>query len=569
MKSFLATFLWLLVMMPVQAQVANRFDVVMQELFPDPSPPVGLPGHEFIELRNISAVTFNLRNWKISDGSATATITVNYLLKPDSMVVICPTAAALAYTAFGQTMGVSNFPSLNNDADLLMLISPEGKVIHFVAYELSWYGNAVKTEGGWTLEMIDSRNVCSGVGNWVASRDPKGGTPGRRNSVEALNADRSPPSALRTYTVDSSTIVAVFDEPVDSTSAAIAANYTIDYGAMVTRATPSGAPFREVQLKVTGMRAGTVYSLSVNSVTDCAGNGIGAVNRVNAGLPAEQDSASIIINEILFNPKPPGTDYIELYNRGNNVLDASSMSIAGRSVTGVITNVRKLHETPWLIFPSDYVVTTADPVLVQQQYNVKHPEKMLLVQPMPSLPDDKGTVVLLNAQGKIIDEVSYDEKWHFPLIVNREGVALERIDSGQPSQTAQNWTSAASDAGYGTPTARNSQNKFVQALQGKVEVRPPVISPDNDGFDDVCFIDYELSQPNNVASITVYDLHGNVVRNLVRRATLSQKGFFWWDGLDDKNRRLPAGVYIILTQLFTLDGKKKNFKNIVTIGRGL
>lgn len=550
-----------------RAQVANRFDIIIHEVFPDPSPPVGLPNSEFIELRNISSSAFNLRNWKITDGSSTATITVNYFLQPDSIVVICPSSAVQSFSVFGATIGVTNFPSLNNDADLLVLLSPEARVIHFVAYDQSWYNNAVKSDGGWTLEMIDARNPCSGASNWMASRDAKGGTPCKRNSVEASNPDRAPPALLRTYTIDSNTIVAVFDEPLDSSSASVVANYKPDKGITITKATPSGPPFKEVQLKITALQPLVVYSLLVMNVSDCAGNSIGVLNTAKVGLPSTVEPFDIIINEILFNPVSPGTDYVELFNRTEKIFDASLLSIANRNTTGIISSVKKLSETPFLVFPADHIVITEDAKIVQQQYTVKHPEKILPINPMPSMPDDKGTVVLLNRDGKIIDELSYDEKWHFPLISNREGVALERIDSGQPSQSTRNWTSAAADVGFGTPTSRNSQNKSTQAVQGTAQVRPTVISPDNDGFADVCFIEYELNQPNYVATIIIYDLNGNAVRNLVRNATLSAKGFFWWDGLDDKNKRLPVGVYIVLTQLFTVDGKKKNFKNLVTIGR--
>jgi hypothetical protein len=568
MKKLIGLALCLLAFLMSNAQVANRFDVVIHEVFPDPSPPMSLPTSEFIELRNVSTSAFNLRNWKISDGSSTATITTNYSLQPDSIIVICASASAQAFSLFGATIGVTNFPSLNNDADLLTLISPEGKVIHFVPYQLSWYDNAVKSDGGWTLEMVDAHNACSGAGNWIASRDAKGGTPGKRNSVEASNPDRAPPGLLRTYAPNSNTIVAVFDESLDSGSAATAGNYKLDKGVTITKATPLGPPFNEVQLKVTLLQPQTVYSLSVINISDCAGNSIGTLNTAKAGFPSEADATDIIINEILFNPKPPGTDYVEFYNRSGKILDASALSIGNRNITGAITSLKKLSEALFLIFPSDYIIITEDAKLLQQQYTVKHPEEILLIDPMPSLPDDKGTIVLMNQQGKIADEVSYDEKWHFPLITNREGVALERIDSEQPSQATRNWTSAATDVGYGTPTWRNSQYRTIQALQGKVEVRPPVISPDNDGFDDVCFIEYELNEPNHVAAIIIYDLNGNVARNLVRNATISAKGFFWWDGLDDKNHRLPTGVYIVVMQLFTLDGKKKNFKNIVTIARG-
>ena len=69
-------------------------------------------------------------------------------------------------------------------------------------------------------------------------------------------------------------------------------------------------------------------------------------------------------------------------------------------------------------------------------------------------------MVGLNFQGIVVDEVKYKDDWHFQLIDNAEGVALERIDPGKPGQDPDNWHSAASTAGYGTPTYKNSQFKL-------------------------------------------------------------------------------------------------------------
>ena len=76
--------------------------------------------------------------------------------------------------------------------------------------------------------MIDCKNPCGGADNWKASINNNGGTPGTSNSVEALNKDEQFPALLRTYTIDSMTLVAVFDESLDSNMATIVTNYQID-----------------------------------------------------------------------------------------------------------------------------------------------------------------------------------------------------------------------------------------------------------------------------------------------------------------------------------------------------
>ena len=50
-------------------------------------------------------------------------------------------------------------------------------------------------------------------------------------------------------------------------------------------------------------------------------------------------------------------------------------------------------------------------------------------------------------------------------------------------------------------------------------------------------------------------------------ATLGLQGYWIWDGLDDKKLKLPVGTYIVFTEIFNLDGKKENFKNIVVLAR--
>jgi hypothetical protein len=176
---------------------------------------------------------------------------------------------------------------------------------------------------------------------------------------------------------------------------------------------------------------------------------------------------------------------------------------------------------------------------------------------------------LLNHQGAILDEVNYSADWHFKLLDNAEGVSLERIDPAGPSQQAGNWHSAASTAGFGTPGYQNSQFKNQQTIDAAIEVMPRVFSPDNDGFDDIATIQYKMNEPGFIANVTLFDAAGRPVRNLVRNGSLSTQGYWNWDGLDNKGLKLPVGTYIILTEIFNLQGKKDRFKNTVVLARKL
>ena len=566
-KLFLA-FIIILLTINSLGQVANRYDIVIDEIMADPTPQVGLPNNEWIELKNTSAVAINLQGFRLADGTGQSGPMPSYILMPDSFVIVCTASAVTAMSAFGTAIPVTSFPSLDNNGELLSLTSLQGRVIHAVNYDISWYQNVLKKDGGWTLELIDSKNPCSGFINWKASIDLKGGTPGKKNSVDALNADKNSPKLLRAFAVDNLNITLVFDEPLDSAKASAAGSYTVSDGIGVPQSATAVAPvFDRLNLKLnTALAANKVYTVTAANVTDCAGNIIASKNTARAGLSSVADSFDIVINEILFNPKSGGVDYVEIYNRSQKIIDAKQLYIANRNSTNVISSIQQLTTESILLFPGDFLVITEDVQIVMQQYVTTNPDAFLQVGSIPSFSDDKGDVIILNAQGFIVDEVVYSDKWHFPLISNSEGVSLERIDYHAPS-VQSNFHSAATSIGYGTPGYKNSQFRIDQQAQGEITVTPEVFSPDNDGMDDFATISYSFPSAGYVTNITIFDASGRIVRYLQRNALSGTKGSYIWDGLGEKQQKLSQGIYIMFTEIFNTAGKKKQFKNTIVLAR--
>jgi len=473
-------------------------------------------------------------------------------------------------SAFGPSISVTSFPSLDNGGDLVSLKDATGKTIHALAYDITWYQNELKKNGGWTLEMIDTKSPCAGISNWKASVDNSGGTPGKKNSVDAINNDQASPRLKRAYSQDNLTILLVFDEPLDSLKGTISNNYSIDGGLTIAESTTLAPLFDKVQLKLTApMQPNTVYTVTANNIADCSNNVISAYNKAKVGIPVDALAGDIIINEILFNPRPNAYDYVELYNKSNKIFDASRLYIANRNSNNAVSSIVPLAPNTWLIFPGDYIVITEDAASLNREYLLKNPDEMFILSTLPSLPDDKGYVIVLNSQGNSIDEVNYFDDWHFKLLSNDEGVALERIDPDAPTQDPNNWHSAASTAGYGTPTYKNSQYKQPASISASIDVTPKIFSPDNDGHDDISTIQFKVDTPGYIANITIFDASGRPVRSLVRNGTLALTGYWNWDGLDDKGEKLPIGVYIVYTEMFNLEGKMHRFKNAVALARKL
>lgn len=548
---------------------AQPYDIVIDELIADPTPQVGLPNSEWIELRNTSAFPINLQGWKISDASGTSGGLASFILQPDSFVIVCTGSAAAGLSVFGTTLSVTSFPSLDNNGELLYLVDASGNVIHSVNYSINWYQNELKQEGGWTLEMIDSKNPCSGFSNWKASTDLAGGTPGGKNSVDAVNTDATAPKLLRAYAIDERIIELVFDEPLNTTAAGIAANYSISDGIGTPANANAIAPaFDKVVLDLSvPLQPGKVYTITASNLTDCTGNAIGSSKTAKAGLSDIADSLDIVINEILFNPPSNGFDYVEIYNRSSKIINLQQTYIANRNTTGVISSITQLSAEPHLLFPQEFMVVTENSDWIKNNFITKNPGAFAIVGSLPSFSDDEGDVIILNAQGKITDELKYKDDWHFKLLDNKEGVALERIDYTAPTQHESNWHSAATSVNYGTPTYQNSQFRINDGVQGEIKLSPEIVSPDNDGQDDFATVDYRFPEAGYVASITIFDASGRPVRYLQRNALCGTSGSFRWDGLGERNQQLATGIYIVLTEVFNLSGKKKQFKKTIVVAR--
>ncbi len=550
-----------------QAQQAQRFSIIIDEIFADPSPQVGLPNAEFVELRNTSSTPFNLYGWLLKDNSASAVLP-DFVLQPDSVVIICSNSAVAAYSAFGTALGVTNFPSFDNDGETISLISAENNIIHAVGYSSDWFQNELKKAGGWSLEMIDPLNPCSGSSNWVASKDLNGGTPGKINSVNGVNADVSTPAVLSAFATDSVTLQITFSESLGGNNNLQPTNFIVSDGV----ANPLSVAFASdlfdiIELNLAQpLQNRKVYTITLNNITDCAGNAIEPGNSVNVGMSNVADSLDVVINEILFDPKIGGEDYIELYNRSSAIINLKELYIANRNSSGNVSSITQLSSEDKLFFPAEFLVITESFSAIQQQYFTPDPKAFIQVSSLPSFPNDKGDVIILNKQGNIIDEVVYSDKWHFQLLTDVDGVSLERIDYGVASSQA-NFHSASSTVGYGTPGYKNSQVQSTAAGDGVFTLTPKVFSPDNDGFDDFATLNYKFAQTGNVATITIFDVGGRPVRYLERNSLTGLEGFFRWDGLNDKQQKLPEGIYIFYIEVFNASGKKQQFKQSLVLAR--
>lgn len=116
--------------------------------------------------------------------------------------------------------------------------------------------------------------------------------------MNGSNADDLAPALIRTYTIDSTTIVAVFDESLDSTSAAYASHYKLEKLGTPFTASPVPPLFSEVILQFgSTLSINTSYQLTVANIADCAGNLIGIRNTALAAIPVQENTSISLLTK--------------------------------------------------------------------------------------------------------------------------------------------------------------------------------------------------------------------------------------------------------------------------------
>jgi len=386
-------------------------------------------------------------------------------------------------------------------------------------------------------------------------------------SVKAFIPDTIPPTVQYARIESPNNILIRFSETMKKTITETLLNYQINNGIgqpkMIIKDSSATNDWMIIadQLFESEKR----YQLSIKNVEDENGNRLRDTTiELLYYKPKEND---IIINEILFDPKGAGSDYIELYNRSAFSINLKNFKLSNRNTNGAMSNIAQLFGEDYLLPPDDHLVFTEDSFDITQAFYVKSPEKLIGRPSLPSMPNDKGTILLLDESNMIMDELSYDEDWHFPLLDQREGVSLERISPNKPTQDPDNWMSASKTSGYGTPTAKNSQRYADKSDKENIHLSSKIFSPDQDGQDDLLMILYSFPEGGYLLNAKVFDIYGRPVRTLQKQMLCGINGHFRWDGLDDFNKPLPLGHYIIVTEIFNLRGKVKRFKEEVVLAR--
>ena len=550
MRDTVLTFLF------YKASPVSFKDVIFTEVLADPSPPVGLPEAEYIELYNRSANPVDLAGWALSDEGTMAQFG-HFILLPGAYAIA--TNAPEKFSPFGNVLPV-RLPTLNNARDVIRLTDRDGNRVDSLEYLSAWHNNDTM-DGGWSLELIDPENICAGASNWTVSESMTGGTPGKENSVRANLPDNTGPVLLSAVPTDSLTITLVFNESLENRLPP-PADFMIKPQTGIADIRFNDALLTTMTIIfATPLDRGKPYSIAAQNIYDCSGNALQSDNsQVGFILPERATKGDVVINEILFNPMPQGVDFVEIYNRSHKAIDLKGWTL-GSAEREQAKVVSRSHS---IIYPGEYRVFTQDANTLKGEYLAGHEDTFRETE-LPILNDDAGSVILYDGTGRIIDSVYYSDDYHSAFVRDGEGVSLERIfaDAEEGTENA-NWRSASGQAGFATPGYVNSNARSEFPSEESVIIDPEVIQPALNAAP-FALVRYQFDRGGLMANVTVFDQQGRTVRLIAVNELLGTKGFFRWDGDLDNGSAAAIGYYLIRFELFDAGGRVAVFRKRLAI----
>ena len=542
----------------------SKNDIVFTEIMADPEPSIKLPNTEFLEIYNRTNQLIDLTGWKLEVGDKSGIILEGELL-PYTYALLCASSKVTDFMAYGKVIGVSSCPTISNSGALITLRSDEDKVMAWVDFSSVWYGDdAFKKEGGWSLERINVDYLDNNKENWMPSQSNIGGTPSGSNSVEANLLDQRQPVLDYLAVIAPDTLLLCFSKSMEDTLIQDIFNYQTENMSI------QSLIIQQPQTKVISLVLSDSLKLNEEALLQmenlrCVDGLLLDPISLRVSEPQMPLLGDVVINEVLFNPKGDGVDYVEILNISDKVLDLSALFVTKRKEEFLDERTPIINRQA-LFFPDEYWVLTSDPVVVCSQFSCPQSPHFATMT-LPSMNDDEGSVILILNNGTIIDDFAYSDKMHHPFVVNPEGVSLERVNPFMPTQYADNWQSASFESGYGTPGFQNSQYSVsqVDVTDAYFMLEHETFTPDNDGYLDLLQVNYKLPQDGFIAYVDVFDANGLRMKRILNGELLGTEGSVFWNGLSDKGLLCNVGVYVLFVEAIHPSGQRIQKKIICVL----
>jgi hypothetical protein len=525
---------------------------------------------EWVEIYNLNSQRINLKNWRIADALSDVPVARDdFFLEPLNYLVIAKDSSIFDFYNIPSKVIISKFPSLNNDMDAVIIYDETGMMIDSVFYFGNW------GRSGFSIERVEFEEGSLDPLNWSIPADSIRATPGRENSVKPLQYD------LTISSIYLSETSLKFGQPLEITVVvknsginvvsdfSIEIYLDIDFDSTLSENDPllASGGFKgslekrdstAIKLRIPELPSGyTQLIIYLKFSRDMRSMDNMALISLKVGYPEN----AVVINEIMFEPLKGFSEYIEIYNRSELDVNLNDWRI------GDMRNFNIISDSNFILKPGEFLVISSDSSIFNYlDRSGDRDIKLVILNRDLGLNNNFDDVILSDPIGGIIDSVRYFSGWHSPIVPDTKGRSLERINPELPSNDGRSWSTSTDRTG-GTPGRINSifTELNSQPQEPNISISPNPFSPDGDGFEDFCIISYTLPFDEALISARIFDSSGRPVRTLANNEYSGKNGNLTWDGLGDDGRRLRIGIYIILFEARSDDGRRFQSKTVVVL----
>lgn len=424
----------------------NYNDVVINEIMYAPS--TGEP--EWIELFNRTNNPINLKKWEFSDASSSVTITNSDKFIPENgYLVLTRDSSILNFYNVGSEIIEFSLPALNNTGDAVSIKDSIGTKIDSLYYYPDWGGS----EEGKSLERISVDRFSLDPTNWGTSINIFKATPGSINSVTEKNFDIEIAKIIFNpqYPIEGDTIsVSIKVKNLGLNGANFSLHLFEDTNLdsipdilveelQNLSLVPDDSSIFDFGFLIENLQSTRAFLAIAVFLSDEDTTNNKLYKSIEPGLPAQ----SIVINEIMYSPLGGEPEWIELFNRTNQLINMN-----GWIIKDVFTTPTEITiEEDIFIEPNSYLVISRSSTIFNFHRFI--PSEVYVLS-IPSLNNDVDGVVLKDNRGLAIDSVLYFNEWG-----GTNGYSLERLSVNANSNLASNWGSSF-DIEQSTPGRINS-----------------------------------------------------------------------------------------------------------------
>lgn len=494
--------------------------IVINEIMADPTPSVGCPEIEYIELYNTTSDTISLKDWKWVNSSTVQNFP-SWEIPPLSYLLVCDQQDIFQWSF--PVLGLENFLSLTNSSDSLTILDATNQLIDHVHYSIEYY-HTDEPEGGFSMEQIDPTTACSGATNWRISQSPTGGSPGEPNSIlDATHGEEK--VEILDWGIDTNGNIYLWPSlPITQDSIALKINNQTEHYPINTHLDSAIIRINDYN------QQGTI---TIESLNVCHQEQ--AIEFTIEYYIPRDTSVSMWMQELLFHPFENCPSFVEFFNPNHFAISLDNWKIGNGK--DVLIDVQNHHH---FIEPFGVLALSLQPETIKQFYPESHAQNSHIhrTKKMPYFTQAEGDVEWFYKTERK-DHFSYSEEMHAEGLENYEGKSLEKIS---PSDAHSLWITASSQVGYATPGYQNSQRYTTHDSIDTWTLSPICFSPNGDGKDDFVQIQWNNALSSewvqwciiNDAGIPVYQ----------QAATWSGNLRQWtWDGNNQMGQRCEPGMY--------------------------